>query len=37
MWGKLDLFPSNLPHNIHFFELVISYPIFTLKLLPLRG
>jgi hypothetical protein len=29
--GKLEDFSSNLPHNMHFFELVITYPIFTLK------
>jgi hypothetical protein len=29
--GKLGDFSPNLPHNIYFFELVITYPIFTLK------
>jgi hypothetical protein len=28
--GKLGDFSPNLPHNIHFFGLVITYPIFTL-------
>ena len=31
MCSKLGDFSPNLLHNIYFFELLITYPIFTLK------